>query len=379
MPRGFIITKWTEDKGLVVQISYPENIEVDLDDMMRIFYAHITGAGEAGNVLVTLEKAHSNVYSYFTGKESEIPFMINLMLELGEGPDMFGEAVIQEINVTILSYLNQMGTNISQTYEIVKNLKEYLKNALFLLDRLKNLTKEQRLAQIYGSEKGRKILKLLQERARSSKEIHAILEEELGKIVFNLEFVLDPFIKTDLVKQDWIEGVPDIILYLLSDFTLFRTPATKLIEEAKKKHPTPDLAKKYLRQARKFFSTYKPSFQDNLIIAQNMVNPEKHDFISLFRERSYPLNNIPKGSGSGFIEISELIRLMERDQIIKIIKDKKNVEWIFLLTDVSVQTFYPEYLIEKIRKDRTEGKLKKEIAIKHLKLLEKEYTKEDYL
>ena len=89
MPLGFVITEWTEDEGMTVKLSHPESLEVDLDDMMRIFYAHITGAGEAGNVLVRLEKARSNVFSYFTGVDSEMPIMINLMLELGEDPEMF--------------------------------------------------------------------------------------------------------------------------------------------------------------------------------------------------------------------------------------------------------------------------------------------------
>ena len=102
MAKGFVITKWTEDQGLVVYHSYPENLEVDLDDMMRIFYAHITGAGEAGNVLVRLEKAKANVSSYFTGMESVTPLIINLMLELGEDPEMFGEVVISEINKNIM-------------------------------------------------------------------------------------------------------------------------------------------------------------------------------------------------------------------------------------------------------------------------------------
>ena len=69
---------------------------------MKIFYAHITGAGEAGNVLVRLEKARSTVSSYFTGMESENQFMINFIMELGEDPEIFGEAVLSEINKNIL-------------------------------------------------------------------------------------------------------------------------------------------------------------------------------------------------------------------------------------------------------------------------------------
>ena len=203
MPQGIIITEWTEDQGLTVKLNHPEDIEADLDDMMRIFYAHITGAGEAGNVLVRLEKARSNVSSYFTGMESETPFMINLMLDLGEEPEMFGETVIHDIYETILGFLNKMGKDVSQDYEIVKELRLYIKTSLFLLERLKNLTKEQRLAQIYVSEKGRSILQILQDKALSRKELQGLIEEKLNKLITNIEITLDPFVKTGLIKQDF--------------------------------------------------------------------------------------------------------------------------------------------------------------------------------
>ena len=49
--------------------------------MMGIFYADIAGIGETGYILVLLEKVCSNVSIYFTATESEIPIMINLMVE----------------------------------------------------------------------------------------------------------------------------------------------------------------------------------------------------------------------------------------------------------------------------------------------------------
>ena len=375
MPKGYVITEWTEDEGLKVQLNYPETLDIDLDDMMRIFYAHITGAGEAGNVLVRLEKVHSNVFSYFTGMESATPLMINLMLELGEDPDMFGEAVIQEINKTILDYLNRMGTDISQQYEIVKELKGYLKTSLLFMERLKNLTKEQRLAQIYFNEKSRTILELLQDRALSRRELQAILEEKLHKIVSNIEITLDPFIKTGLIKQDWVEGDTDITLFLQSDFAIMRAPVTKLIKDAKNLLPTPELATKYLEEVTKFFKGYKPTLEDNLLIAQDMINPDNYDFITLFRERAYPLNKIPKGPEESVEEIGDFLKSLENDHIIRFIKDEKDTQWIFLLTDIVTHTFYPEFLIEKIRKYRMDGILKKNVAIKHLEFLEEAYKK----
>ena len=375
MPKGIIITEWTEDEGLVPKFNYPEEIEIDMDDMMRIFYAHITGAGEAGNVMVRLEKARSNVSSYFTGMESEKPFMINLILDLGEEPEMFGETVIQDINESILDFLNRMGTGVSQDYEIDKDLKKYIKGALFLLERLKNLTKEQRLAQIYVSEKGRTILEILQEKPLSRKELQGLLGEKLNKLISNIEITLDPFIKTGLIKQDWVEGDSDISLFLLKDFSFFRSPVTKLIKDAKKNLPTPTLATKYIEEVTKFFTNYHPTLEDNVRIAQNMMNPDKYDYITLFRERAYPLNKIPRGPGESIEEVGGFLKSMVDDNIIIVLKDEKNLDWVLLFTDVVAHTFYPEYLIEKIRKDSVEGKLNKNIAIKHLDFLEETYKK----
>ncbi|MFW9902137.1 MAG: hypothetical protein ACFFDY_12805, partial [Candidatus Thorarchaeota archaeon] len=371
MPHGFIITEWTEDQGLIVKLNYPDGLEADLDDMMRIFYAHITGAGEAGNVLVRLEKARSNVASYFTGIDSDLPVMINLMLELGEDPEMFGETVLQEINKDVLDYLRQMSSDVSKSYEIVKTIKLYLKNTLILLDRLKNLSKEQRLAQIYSSEKARAILEALQEGPLSRRELLGIIEDKLQKIVPNIEYVLDPFIKTGLIMQDWVEGDTDITLFLITDFSIFRAPVTKLVENAKKNLPNPELAATYLEEVNHFFTDYKPNFDDNLKIAQIIMNPDNYDYITLFRERAYPVSKIPKAPGQSIDEVGDFLKSLEDNKIIKLIKDIKDTLWVFLLTDITIHTFYPEYLIEKIRKDRMDEKIKKNVAIKHLEFLEK--------
>lgn len=375
MPKGFIITKWTEDKGLVVQIKYPESISVDLDDMMRIFYAHITGAGEAGNVFVRLEKARSNVASHFTGMDSENPYMLNLMLELGEYPEIYGEKIIEEINETIINYLTQIEQNRQNAAEIVKSLIKYLKDSLFLLERLENLSKEQKYAQIFSGEKTREILNILREKARSKRELQGILEDNLDRLISNLDIVLDPFIKTDMIRQDWVEGSSDILLFLKSDFVLMRAPPEKIVEQAKDNKPNPQIAKKYLDLEREFFQNYKPTMEDNLTIASIMINPDIYDYIVLFREKPYPLKKIPKGPGESFESISVLMRRLEQNGIIRVLEDKSGMKWVFLLTDIIAQQFYPEYLIEKIRQDYVEGNIKRDIAVKHLNILENAYSK----
>ena len=375
MTKGYIITNWTEDQGLGVQLSYPEDLIVDLDDMMRIFYAHITGAGEAGNVLVRLEKARSNVSSYFTGMESENQFMINFIMELGEDPEIFGEAVLSEINQNIIFYLKNIKQNPANSLDITSELANYLKNSLTYLERLKNLTKEQVMAQIYNSEKGRLILEILQEKPYTKKDLHNLLEEKTGKFIPNLDILLSHFVKTDLVRQDWIEGDSDITLFLLSDFIIVRRPVSKLINDAKKGVPNPYVANKYIEIVTSYFSNYTPTEEDNLKIARHIINPDVFDYVVLFREKSYPINKVPRGPGETFDQVRTFLATLEADNVIKIIKDESNVEWIFLITDLTAQKFYPEYLIENIRKAVSEDILKKESAIKHLELLEQIYKK----
>jgi hypothetical protein len=120
-----------------------------------------------------------------------------------------------------------------------------------------------------------------------------------------------------------------------------------------------------------FFANYQPSVIDNIDIALAMLNPDKYDLIVLLRERAYPLHKLPKSSADSFYDTTTLLNSLEKDQIIKIIKDKRDIEWVFLFTDISTDTFYPEYLLEKIRT----ANLKKEIKIKHLELLEEVYQK----
>ena len=375
MTKGYVITNWTEDQGLGVQLSYPEDLVVDLDDMMRIFYAHITGAGEAGNVLVRLEKARSNVSSYFTGMESENQYMINFIMELGEDPEIFGEAVLSEINKNILFYLKNIKQNPANSLDITSELTDYLKNSLTYLERLKNLTKEQVMAQIYNSGKGRMILEILQEKPHTKKELRNLLEEKTGKFIPNIDILLSHFVKTDLVRQDWIEGDSDITLFLLSDFIIIRKPVIKLIDDAKKGIPNPYVAKMYQEIVSSYFSNYTPTEEDNLKIAHHMINPDVFDYVVLFREKSYPINKVPRGPGETFDQVRTFLSALEADNIIKIIKDESNVDWIFLVTDITALKFYPEYLIENIRKAVSEDILKKEPAVKHLELLEQIYKK----
>jgi len=221
------------------------------------------------------------------------------------------------------------------------------------------------MAQIYTSDKGRLILELLRERSLTKKEIQILLEEKTGRYISNLDTSLDPFIKTDILRQDWIEGDSDVTIFLQNDFIIMRTPAEKLVEDAKKGLPNPQLAEKYLNLATKYFANYNHSHEDSLKIAKHMINPDIFDFVVLFRERAYPINKIPKGPGESFDRVKNFLDLLESDNVIARIDDN-GIEWVLLLTDIVAQQFYPEYIIENIRTSVSEGKLNVKSYLKFL-------------
>lgn len=374
MPKGFAILEWTMEEGLILDKKFPETLEINLDDMMRVFYAHITGSGEKGNVIVRLEKAQSNINSHFTGIESKTPYMINLILELGEDPEMFGD-VVMEINTNILQYLNKMEDNPDQKLEISGELDTYLAKMFDFLKRLANLTKEQKIAQIYCSRKGREILKKVQENPISKNELKLYLEENLNQIITNLDISLDSFIQTGLIKEDWITGYRDQFLFLLNDFSILRIPAFRIIEMAKNGRPTSEVAQKYLNQVNEFFSKYKITEEDSLKIASILAHPDKFDVYKLFSNNFYRFDKIPKGPDVGGEELTNIINQLIEERILTRITDIKKEEWVLLLTDINIKLFFPEYLIEKIRNSFNQRKIKEEVAVKHLELLEKAYSK----
>jgi len=241
-------------------------------------------------------------------------------------------------------------------------------------EEIKYLGKEQILAKIYSTELDSAILNLLRERARNKIEIQKALESKLMKCTLSdLNEVIDLLVQTELVQLEWFEGNFDVHLFLISDFAIMRTPAFKIIEEAEKHLPTPDVAKQYLETAGDFFGGYKPNQEDNLVMAKLLRDPDIYVTLSLIRGRIYPLKKFPKGMGESNVDMRSIIDKMAKGGIVKIFTDETKEEWVMLLTDIRVPQFYPEYMMENIRRDSEEKVLTPVLAAKHLDLLEIHY------
>ena len=236
------------------------------------------------------------------------------------------------------------------------------------------LGKEQILAKIYSDEIDRTILKFLQEEATNKSEILNHLEERsITCDIATFNNAIELMVQVELLQFDWFENNFDVHLFLISDFTIFRTPAYDIIKFAEDVRPSQLVAETYLKQVSEFFNNYKPTYEDNLLIAKKLRDPDIYVTLTLLRNRSYPLSKFPKGYGQDTVDMEKIIRSMEEAGIVTIIKDKARREWVMLLTDIRTPQFQPEYMIEKIRKNAQDGKISKDLAIKHLELLEINY------
>ncbi|MHA2330373.1 MAG: hypothetical protein ACXACR_17775 [Candidatus Hodarchaeales archaeon] len=236
------------------------------------------------------------------------------------------------------------------------------------------LTKEQMLAKIYSNEVGRAVLELLQEKVRSRTELAELTENLLVKTkTTKTEFddLLDLFVRTEIVQQEWIDY--ELNLFLIADFILYRRPAHAIVEAAGQNLPSPQLAENYLQEVQEFFSDYQPSNEDNLIVAENLEHPASLEILMLLRQNPYTINNFPETLEQKGKNIKELLKPLQEKGIVKILKDKQNEEWVLLVTDITAQVFYPEYILEKIRSNLSEKKLSPKLALTHLDLLEHNY------
>ncbi|NVM55356.1 MAG: hypothetical protein HWN66_16735 [Candidatus Helarchaeota archaeon] len=234
------------------------------------------------------------------------------------------------------------------------------------------LGREQMLAYIHANEIERNILDLLRKRARNKADILSHLEaKEIPCTAHKLNEVLDYFVRAELVQMEWFKGNYDVHLFLISDFALFRSPAEKIVAEAKKGLPTKEVADKYLEEITEYFNTYRPNPGDNILLAEDILNPDVFVTVVLLREQSYPFKKFPKGFGE--IDMQTIIKALEMDGLVTIIPDETKRDWVLLKTDISIPQYYPEYMIDNIRADMQEKIIKPEAAIKHLDLLEIHY------
>ncbi len=372
---------------------------LDINDLFAIYYNHTTGkfgketaqnATFGNSYIGQLNKTPFQVVSFYRRESDGSQYLIVSFFEIDDEIEIFDK--ILKNNAERLSIVfktltkSKLQGKISTSLEIIQQISEELKFTVFQIERLTNLSKLQKAALIFNSDKRLKVLDLLRDGPISKTD----LLNELEKIEKNpnLELILDPFLDLNLIKRDWIKGEREKksltvknqgeFFFLVKDVILARVPNKEIFEKVKESKK--DLIKTYEEELKKIFSVYDPCAMDvneSKQLAALLLNPDTYDFIQLLKNSFYPLDKIPKIL-SEWADKQFIMGELKNHKIITEIEDESNKKWILLLTDIKPLVIFPEFLLSNIRNAlKVKSKsmmINTQIAQKALDLLEVSYS-----
>ena len=365
MPEGIICCRWDDRLGVVLEAKYPDDIVAGLsdDDLLTIFSTH--AMSEAAGILSMRIKRFS-ICSYYTGvpeSEEESQFFVALILGENENPNSFEES-LTEIAQMIIDSFGKPGFD------------EFYVECFDRVSKMKEISEEQRYAFIFRDDVRNLMLTKLSDGAMTKEGLAKWLSKEVEREVTDVDGLLAPLMKTDLVTELNISKGKKVSLeyvFLLRDVALIRTPHVEIFKAAKSGQMPAELKDKYIEKVEKFFKKYRISSQDARIIAEFISNPDTYDIIKVLREGYMTREEIAPKIGREMPNLDRNLKKLAEDDVILPLKDKKQRVWIFLLSDIQAVTFFPEYMVDVIRRRWKEGTIAKEIALKHLELLRAEY------
>ncbi|MHA1409954.1 MAG: hypothetical protein ACTSQY_06565 [Candidatus Odinarchaeia archaeon] len=362
MPQGIIIGKWDDTIGVTLEAKYPESVEIADYNLMRIFTSHAVGEAQAGFLALTLEEENMNVASYFTGIEQQPQYFVALLLTKEEDAKLYEESLL-DVATDLLSKIDEPNFD-----EILAEAYERLAKAIVLTD-------EQRLAQMFKDTAHKLIHERLTQGPASLTMLNDYVEQNANISIRNVDLLLAPLNRAGFTNQSWVPGFPDQFMFLVRDFFLVRAPNENIIKAAKKGKPTPKIAEKYLKEVKEMFLGYDPMEEDPEKLANLLLNNEVYEILQLIREKPMKVDEIDVAIGKGRLGSKSELKKLQRANLIKIYKDRKTKdEWVMLKADIKIHSFFPEYLLEVIRQKTADGEITAEAAIKHLELLQQNYT-----
>lgn len=362
MPKGIIAVKWDDTKGTVLRAKHPGDLQLTPDEMMRIFTSHAMGEGKAGFMSMKLETM--NVASYYTGlaARGEAQYYIALLLSAEEDAGIFEEPLTESARELVKRIAaNDFQDLLMKNYEL---LSVYVKLSL-----------EQRLALILLDPARKLIFKKLAEGCMAKIELQEWLEQELGTSVSDIDLLLVPLIRTNLIRKAVVEGVTGDCIFLIRDmFATFAPPET-VMTRILKGEIKGNLGKSVRGEIADFFKQYKVSDDAVGEVAQILGDTNLYKLVTLLRDNLAKKEQLATAFDKSMKEVEKLIKSLMKSGIVSEVPGRGDDGNKYLLkADPQILLFFPEYMIDNIREKWTSGELSKGMAIKYLQILKEEFS-----
>jgi biotin operon repressor len=360
MPKGIVTVRWDDTKGTVVQAKHPEDLQLTADEMMRIFTSHAMGEGKPGFMSMKLEAM--NVASYYTGlaARGEAQYYIAIILGPDEDAGIY-EELLTEVAEDLLKQLDS------------KTFQHELVRAYEKLSTYTKLTNEQRIALILLDPTRKLILRRLTEGCISKIELQEWLEQETGRQVTDIDILLVPLIRTNLIKKAVVEGVTGDCVFLVKDVFVTLAPPEKIMTKILQGELRGDLAKNSRNQMQEFFKEYKMTDSDASNVAEIITDIDNYDIIRELRNDVQDKEELAKHAGKSEEEVEKAIRNLKKLGVVAELTGRSERKVYLLKTDPQITLFYPEYMIDNVRAKWASGEISKEMALKYLQILKEEF------
>jgi hypothetical protein len=357
MPVGLIIMNWDERVGANVKAQYPPEIVIQPATLMQVYSQH-EYAGDAG--MVSFITGPLNIASYYTGQETM--YYIILLMEMEEEADSYEEG-LADLSRQVL--MNQEGDSYKQIMaSLFQRISVYPK-----------LNEEQRLAIIYQTEVKRMIINRLREEAIITKaELLIWLKDVYQQGFFDLESVLLGLIKQDLIKVSSVKGISSEVIFITKDLLISRVPPSDLINDVESRGLPISLKETYKEEVSTFFKEYTTTEADNLkIMSEVILDPQVYETIKLLRVAAVTRDDLEKLKKKGVEDIDFVLKTLWENKIIAVFQDKNGNEYYCMRSDFHIQTFFPDYLIDVLRKAYNAKTQNSAVLVRELELLRDTY------
>ncbi len=355
MPIGMLVFTWDDRIGADIKAKIPKDLEIPEQTIKQIYSSHFLE--ESGGFLSLIIGA-LNVASYYTG--SELSYFISLLLTIEEDPDDYEDAIIDAARFIITNMANE------RYIELLSNIYERI--SLY-----PSFEEEQKLALVYIDEVKRLIIDRLVEDGNATKnDLLNWLKEKLNVEYLNIDGILNSLVKLGLIKIASVKGLPSESVFLTNDVFITRIPPGHIIKQARGKKISDAMRSEFISNMKAYFERYKPTLDDEKTISEIIADIDTYTILNLLRLSPVTRKGLDKVKKK-VKNIDLSLKKIWSAGIIQVLKDKSGEEYFFLKTDIRIEKFYPEYMIDIIRTSFNNRTVANAVLIEHLKNLKDTY------
>jgi len=355
LPVGIFIFTLNNQNNIELGLKYPESLRLSNNLFKIIDLSHEFKDGQNFSSILI---GNSKIASLYTGSK-----FINLLLDNGEKPATFENPLLYySKKISRILSIDERNKVIEQ---IFNQISEY-----------PSFDEEQKLAFAYSDEIKHLIMqKLIDSAFISKKDLLIWLNETASSKIRNIDAALNTLKELGLLQISFIDESSDEFVFCTGDVFVTRVPPAEIVLKIENQEFPEKISLKYMSDLNDFFKNYSPTSKDAKDIIEIICDYNSYHNLKLLRISPATKKGLMK-VGKATTDLDSVLERFLQKQVIKIIKDDNNNEFYFLLTDLRLQKFFPEYLLKKILDSYNNQSVPNSILTENLILLKETYESE---